>query len=184
MSTQHHGDGGETSLYDGQRISKTDPIFAALGAVDELNSVLGLAISTSPRTEHAMRLAWIQERLFALGSDLANPKGVEHGDWIHHNDVATLDDWLEGYQSSLPPLRHFILPGGIPAAATVNFARAICRRAERETLQLAKEVDLRPEAMIFLNRLSDVLFEMARAMNHDTNTPEREWLGPRDRSDT
>ena len=183
MSTQHHGDGGETSLYDGQRISKTDQIFAALGAVDELNSALGLALSASPRTEHATRLAWIQERLFALGSDLANPERAEYGDWVQHNDVTTLDDWLESYRSSLPQLRHFILPGGTPAAATVNLARAICRRAERETLRLAKEINLRSEANIFLNRLSDVLFEMARAMNHDTETPEREWLGPRDRRD-
>ena len=183
MSTQPHGDGGKTSLYDGQRISKTDQIFAALGAIDELNSALGLAISASPRTEHTMRLAWIQERLFALGSDLANPERAEHGDWIHHNDVTTLGDWLEGYRSSLPPLRHFILPGGTPAAATVNFARAICRRAERETLQVAKEVGIRSESKVFLNRLSEVLFGMARAMNHDTKTPEREWLGPRDRPD-
>lgn len=181
MSAQHHGDGGETSLYGGQRISKTHQIFAALGAVDELNSALGLVLSTCPRDEHAMRLAWIQERLFALGSELANPERATRGDFVDQKDVTTLDEWLESYRSSLPPLRHFILPGGAPTATSVNFGRAICRRAERETLRLGKETSLRPETTIFLNRLSDVLFEMARTINHNAGTPEREWLGPRDR---
>ena len=181
MSNQHHGDGGKTNLYGGPRVSKTHQIFAALGAVDELNSVLGLVLSTYPQDEHATRLAWIQERLFALGSDLANPEHAEHSDFIDQKDVTTLDEWLESYRSSLPPLQHFILPGGAPAAASVNVGRAICRRAERETLRLGKETSIRPEATIFLNRLSDVLFEMARAINHDAGTPEPEWIGPRDR---
>ncbi len=181
MSNQHHGDGGETSLYDGQRISKTHQIFAVLGAIDELNSVIGLVLSSDPSHHHAKRLVWIQERLFTLGSEVANPTHAEHGDIVVHEDVRTLDEWLNTYRSCLPPLRHFILPGGTPTAAHVNIGRSICRRAERETLRLGKEASIRPEVTIFLNRLSDVLFEMARAINHETDTPDREWLGPRDR---
>ena len=181
MTTQHRGDSGETSLYGGQRISKTHQIFAVLGAIDELNSAFGLVLSSDPSHQHAERLVWIQDRLFALGSELANPAHAEHGDFVDQKDVRTLDEWLQAYRSSLPPLRHFILPGGTPTAAGVNLGRSICRRAERETLRLGKEASIRPETTIFLNRLSDVLFEMARAINHEANTTDREWLGPRDR---
>lgn len=181
MSTQHRGDSGETSLYGGQRISKTHQIFAVLGAIDELNSAIGLVLSSDPSHQHAERLVWIQDRLFALGSELANPAHAEHGDFVDQKDVRTLDELLQAYRSSLPPLRHFILPGGTPTAAGVNLGRSICRRAERETLRLGKEASIRPETTIFLNRLSDVLFEMARAINHEANTTDREWLGPRDR---
>ena len=181
MTTQHRGDSGETSLYGGQRISKTHQIFAVLGAIDELNSAIGLVLSSDPSHQHAEKLVWIQDRLFALGSELANPAHAEHGDFVDQKDVRTLDEWLQAYRSSLPPLRHFILPGGTPTAAGVNLGRSICRRAERETLRLGKEASIRPETTIFLNRLSDVLCEMARAINHEANTPDREWLGPRDR---
>ena len=181
MTTQHRGDSGETSLYGGQRISKTHQIFAVLGAIDELNSAIGLVLSSDPSHQHAEKLVWIQDRLFALGSELANPAHAEHGDFVDQKDVRTLDEWLQAYRSSLPPLRHFILPGGTPTAAGVNLGRSICRRAERETLRLGKEASIRPETTIFLNRLSDVLFEMARAINHEANTTDREWLGPRDR---
>ena len=181
MTTQHRGDSGETSLYGGQRISKTHQIFSVLGAIDELNSAIGLVLSSDPSHQHAERLVWIQDRLFALGSELANPAHAEHGDFVDQKDVRTLDELLQAYRSSLPPLRHFILPAGTPTAAGVNLGRSICRRAERETLRLGKEASIRPETTIFLNRLSDVLFEMARAINHEANTPDREWRGPRDR---
>ena len=183
MTRKHHGDRGQTSLFDGARVSKTDARIAALGAVDELNSALGVAMSSCPPGDHLDRLAWIQTRLFTLGSDLANPGGRARGDRITAADTATLDMWLDGYRVDLPPLQHFILPGGTPAAASVNLARTVCRRAEREVFRLASEALVSPDVPVFLNRLSDVLFELARALNHEAGVPENVWLGPRDRPD-
>ncbi len=182
MTRKHHGDQGETSLFDGTRVPKTDLRIAALGAVDETNAAIGLAISACPPDgEHARRLGWVQTRLFALGSDLANPGGRARGDRVTRADVAALDDWLDGYRGTLPPLRNFILPGGAPAAAAVNLARAVCRRAERETFRLDAHAPVRPDVQVFLNRLSDVLFELGRALDHDAGAPDRIWQGPRDR---
>ena len=183
MTRTHHGDQGQTSLFDGARVSKTDARIAALGSVDELNSALGVAMSSCPPGDHLDRLAWMQTRLFTLGSDLANPGGRARGDRITSSDVAALDAWLDGYRTDLPPLQHFILPGGTPAAASVNLARTTCRRAEREVFRLASESAVSPEVPVFLNRLSDVLFELGRALNHEAGVPERVWLGPRDRPD-
>ena len=183
MNRTHHGDQGQTSLFDGARVSKTDGRIAALGAVDELNSALGVAMSTCPPGDHFDRLAWMQTRLFTLGSDLANPGGRARGDHITPANVAALDDWLDGYRADLPPLQHFILPGGTPAAAAVNLARTVCRRAERDVFRLAAGADVSAHVLVFLNRLSDVLFELARALNHEAGVPERVWLGPRDRSE-
>ncbi len=184
MTRKHHGDQGQTSLFDGARVSKTDGRIAALGTVDELNSALGVAMSACPPGDHLDRLAWMQTRLFALGSDLANPGRRARGDRIAPADIATLDEWLERYRADLPPLQHFILPGGTPAAAGVNLARAVCRRAEREVFDLAAQAPVSPHVPVFLNRLGDVLFELARALNHDANVPENIWLGPRDRPES
>lgn len=181
MTRKHHGDQGQTSLFDGERVSKTDGRIAALGAVDELNSALGVAMSACPPGRHLDRLAWVQTRLFALGSDLANPGRRARGDRIAPEDIAALDGWLDGYRADLPPLQHFILPGGSPAAASTNLARAVCRRAEREVFRLAGHAPVSPHVPVFLNRLSDVLFELARALNHEANVPEHVWLGPRSR---
>ena len=181
MTRKHHGDRGQTSLFDGARVSKTDSRIAALGAVDELNSTIGVAMSSCPPGQQMDRLAWIQTRLFTLGSDLANPGGRARGDRIASADIAVLDTWLDEYRADLPPLQHFILPGGTPAAASVNLSRAVCRRAERDVFRLAGQAAVSPHVPVFLNRLSDVLFELARALNHEAGVPEREWLGPRDR---
>jgi len=183
LTRKHHGDRGQTSLFDGARVSKTDGRIAALGSVDELNSALGVAMSSCPPGDHLDRLSWMQIRLFTLGSDLANPGGRARGDRITSSDVAALDTWLAGYRQSLPPLQHFILPGGTPAAASVNLARTVCRRAEREVFRLTSESTVSPYVPVFLNRLSDVLFELARALNHEAGVPENVWLGPRDRPD-
>lgn len=183
MTRKHHGDQGQTSLFDGARVPKTNGRISALGAVDELNSTLGVAMSACQAGDHLDRMAWMQTRLFALGSDLANPGGRDRGDRITAADVETLDAWLDGYRADLPPLQHFILPGGTPAAAGVNLARAVCRRAERDVFRLAAGSAVRPNVPVFLNRLSDVLFELARAFNHEAGVPEHVWLGPRDRPD-
>ena len=181
MTRKHHGDQGETSLFDGARVAKTDARISALWSVDELNSALGVAMSFCPPGDHLDRLAWIQTRLFTLGSDLANPGGRSRGDRVSASDIASLDTWLDRYRADLPPLLHFILSGGTPAAAGVNLARTVCRRAEREVFRLASEAAVSPDVPVFLNRLSDVLFELARALNHEAGVPERVWLGPRDR---
>ena len=181
MTRKHHGDQGQTSLFDGARLSKTDGRIAALGSVDELNSTLGVAMSACPPGDHFDRLAWMQTRLFTLGSDLANPGGRSRGDRITATDIATLDEWLDLCRAALPTLQHFILPGGTPAAAGVNLARTVCRRAEREVFSLSQQAPVNPHVPVFLNRLSDVLFELARALNHDAGVPEHVWLGPRDR---
>jgi cob(I)alamin adenosyltransferase len=181
MTRKHHGDQGQTSLFDGARVSKFDTRIAALGTVDELNAALGVAMSSCPPGQHSDRMAWMQTRLLTLGSDLANPGGRARGDRITPSDVSVLDEWLDAYRAELPLLQHFILPGGTPAAASVNLARTICRRAEREVFSLDSEAAVSPDVPVFLNRLSDVLFELARALNHDADVHEHVWLGPRDR---
>lgn len=181
MPLRHDGDSGTSSLFDGTRSSKTGPRFAALGDVDELNSVLGFAMTFVTGTREHQRLAWVQERLFRMGSDLANPKHRARGDRVVDADVEGLDSWLLEYRSALPPLQHFVMPGGTPAAAAVHVARSVCRRAERTAFALAAQHPVGVPVLVFLNRLSDVLFEMARYLNAAAKVRDEEWLGPRDR---
>ncbi len=178
---RHRGDSGDTSLFDGARVRKTDPRIAAIGDVDELNSVVGLAIALGPGELASARLAWTQERLLRLGAELANPGGRARSDVIRDEDVATLNEWLLGYRDTLPALENFVLPGGTPAAAAVQLARATCRRAERSAFGLTAAHPVQAPALVFLNRLSDVLFEMARAVNAEAGVGDTRWLGPRQR---
>ncbi len=178
---RHYGDEGDTSLFDGARVPKTDLRIAALGDVDELNSVVGLVASLVPAGRERERLAWVQQRLFSMGAELANPGGRARSDRVTKEDVGRLDDWLESYRASLPPLQHFILPGGSAAGAAAQVARSVCRRAERSAYRLAQPHPIDPAARWFLNRLSDVLFELARQLNVDAGFREVEWRGPRDR---
>ncbi len=182
---RHHGDTGETSLYGGARISKSDARIELLGDVDELNSAIGVVLTLCADTPQHERLTWVQERLFRMGSDLANPAGREGGDAIGRADVETLDRWLQDARDSLPRLRHFVMPGGTPPAAATHVARAVCRRAERSACRLdqASGVKVNPDVLAFLNRLSDVLFEMSRQLNVRAGSRDVEWLGPRDRTE-
>ena len=165
------GDRGETSLGDGSRVSKLDPRVRAYGDVDELNSLVGWAAVVSPDA----RLARIQNELFDLGADLSVP--YEDGDGrlrIDQEAVDRLEHDCDEVNAGLPELRSFVLPGGSEPAARLHVARAVCRRAERAVLAAAEECPVNPLAAIYLNRLSDLLFILAR----DANPPDAEplWL--------
>jgi cob(I)alamin adenosyltransferase len=156
------GDAGKTSLGDGSRVSKLDPLVRAYGAVDELNSIVGWA-----RLEvDDERLARIQNELFDVGADLSVP--YAEGDArlrITQDAIDRLEHDCDEANASLPELRSFVLPGGSEAAARLHVARATCRRAEREVLAVHAQRPLNPLAPIYLNRLSDLLFILARAAN-------------------
>lgn len=171
------GDRGETSLFDGTRVAKNDPRVAAYGEVDEVQAALGVALAANLDRELADMLIALQRDLFALGARLADPshriaprvsKVV-----INEESIARLEGWIDGLESELSPLRHFILAGGSPAGAALHLARTVCRRAERATLSLGEGVD--PIILVYLNRLSDLLFVMARAANHRAGVVETAW---------
>ena len=162
------GDGGETSLGDLSRVSKLDPLVRAYGVVDELNSVVGWALVAAPDS----RLVRIQNELFDLGADLCVP--FEEGDGRLRIDQAAIDRLeadCDEANAPLPPLRSFVLPGGSEAAARLHVARTVCRRTEREVLAAGRERALNPLAAVYLNRLSDLLFILARAANSGSAEP-------------
>jgi cob(I)alamin adenosyltransferase len=156
------GDKGETSLGDGSRVSKLDPRVTAMGDVDELNSLLGLA----------GRLDHIQNELFDLGADLSVPFGVEDRLRITDEAIDRLEQEIDEANALLPELKSFVLPGGSERAAQLFFARAVCRRAERAVLGVA---DTNPLCAVYLNRLSDLLFVLARAANSEAGVEGPLW---------
>jgi cob(I)alamin adenosyltransferase len=172
------GDRGETSLFDGTRVPKTDPRVAAYGDVDELQAVLGVCASQSVGTEILDMIVAIQRDLFALGARLADPShriaARVSKVIVDDASVARLEAWIDRLDAALPPLRHFILSGGAPAGAALHLARTVCRRAERSVLMLGAG-DVEPAVLTYLNRLSDLLFMMARAVNHRAGVSETEW---------
>lgn len=172
------GDDGETALFDGTRVPKSDARVAAYGDVDELNATIGLARSTllTQDTQLVEMLEQIQRDLFALGSRLADP-AHKIADRVAKAavaaaDISRLEGWIDLLETELPPLRRFILPGGSPAGATLHVARTVCRRAERAMVALG---GLDRDLLVYVNRLSDLLFVMARAVNKRAGTPEVEW---------
>jgi cob(I)alamin adenosyltransferase len=162
------GDSGETGLGDGSRVPKDHPRIAAIGAVDELNAVLGLV----PSADHseAPSLRAIQNDLFDLGADLCVPPVTNEKPAdrlrISPEHVGRLEQLIERLNASLPPLNSFILPGGLPAAAWCHLARTVCRRAERDVVTLMRSEPVNPHVLIYLNRLSDFLFVLSRALNN------------------
>lgn len=168
------GDDGSTSLADGERRLKSDLRVASYGTVDELNAVLGLArLSTTGHAPLDGMLARIQNDLFDLGADLANPprEGEAEGSALRmvQAQVDRLESELDALNEPIPPLRSFVLPGGSPAAAALHLARTVCRRAERLMVELARQPDesVSAPALRYVNRLSDFLFVAARAANDD-----------------
>jgi cob(I)alamin adenosyltransferase len=162
------GDAGETGLVDGSRILKDHPRAQAIGDVDELNSAIGLAIVHVPAEEARAMLGRIQNELFDLGADLATPgEDFTPSDMtlrVVQAQIDRLEAEIDAMNAGLPPLRSFILPGGGEGAAHVHLARVIARRAERSVVTAAREVALNPLARIYLNRLSDHLFVLARML--------------------
>ena len=177
------GDDGTTGLFGGERVGKDHPRVEAYGTVDELNACLGLAAACcSPTDAWARRLletlGRIQSRLFDIGADLATPPGSKHEERIERvsaDHVREAETWIDGIDSENEPLREFILPGGSPLAAQLHLARAVCRRAERQVVRLAAEGPLRSDLLAYLNRLSDLLFTLARAANVAAGVPEVTW---------
>ena len=155
------GDRGETSLGDGSRVSKLDPLLRAYGAVDELNSVVGW---TQVETRDP-RLERVQNELFDLGADLSVPVAVEGRLRVTQEQVDALEAACDEWNAGLPALKSFVLPGGTEAASRLHLARTICRRAEREALAADREHGVNPQALAYLNRLSDLLFILARKAN-------------------
>lgn len=176
------GDSGETGLADGRRLGKDHPRVEAMGSVDELNSQIGVLLAglqPHPQLERVSRtLEPIQHRLFDLGGELAVP-GQQI---IDAQDVAALEAEIDFYNAELEPLKNFILPGGSQGIALAHLARSVCRRAERRYLTLAAVEDVNQQARIYLNRLSDLLFVVARTIARLQGTPEVLWQ-PKPRPD-
>ena len=176
------GDSGETGLFDGTRVPKSDPRVAAYGDVDEVNAWLGFVRArVVDQADVADMLAQIQRDLFALGARLADPRGkiadrvtkIEIG----ADSIARLESWIDRLDAALPPLRRFILAGGSEAGSALHVARTVCRRAERAMVALHEQTGatLESELIVYVNRLSDLLFVMARAVNARAASPEIEW---------
>jgi cob(I)alamin adenosyltransferase len=173
------GDGGETGLFGGMRVSKNDPLVQVYGTIDELNAALGLAHGVCHASQKA-QLQELQSDLFVLGAELACAPGKTDKlrlRLIDAEDSVRLERWIDAAEEELPQLSNFVLPGGSPGAAHLHLARAICRRAEREFVGVQQRLGLRPELGIFLNRLSDLLFVLARQANARAELPDVLWQG-------
>jgi len=179
------GDKGETSLFTGQRVPKTDPFIEALGTVDECNSALGTAISFLPESSEIAsvreQLEIIQHALFDVGAALATPRTRAATNKLEktrfdREEIEQLEKWIDKMEAELPPLHAFILPGGHPAGAALHLARSMCRRAERRVLPLYQEADVTDTVLIYLNRLSDYLFSVSRYVNFLVKRPETKWI--------
>ena len=169
------GDAGETSLGDGSRVSKLDPRIAAFGTTDELNSLIGVVLASDCPAELRGPLGRIQNELFDVGADLCVPLEVEGRLRVEQPMVDRLEAQCDAFNDDLPELKSFVLPGGTTAAAGLHVARTVCRRAERETLVAAGAHDVNPLVAVYLNRLSDLLFILARAANALAGTDEPLW---------
>lgn len=172
------GDSGETSLFDGTRVPKTDPRVAAYGEVDELQAAIGVARAAGLDPDLDEMCVTLQRDLFAVGARLADPRHkiasrVEKA-VVTEAHVSALEQWIDRLDGEIPELRHFILSGGSPAGAQLHLARAVARRAERAALSLGPDA-VEPTVIVYLNRVSDLLFTMARAANHRAGLPETQW---------
>ncbi len=165
------GDSGETGLGDGARVPKDHPRVAAYGSVDELNAVLGLLLAQCPDVPEAALLRGIQNDLFDVGADLCVPQPADETPGkrlrVRPEQAARLEPAIDRLNESLAPLTSFVLPGGSPASAWCHLARTVCRRAERDVITLAHTETVNPQVIVYLNRLSDCLFVLARVCNRN-----------------
>lgn len=177
------GDAGETGLFGGGRVPKDDPRVRAYGTIDELNAVIGVARAAGPPPEIDGILERLQHQLFDLGAELATPDRASpaagHVARVAPERVLALEQDIDRFEAWLPPLRQFVLPGGTPAAAALHHARTVARRAEREIVRLAGREPINPELLKYANRLSDLLFVLARAANHAAGRPDVGWTSSR-----
>lgn len=172
------GDGGSTGLYGADRVSKAHVRVEAYGTVDELNSAIGLARAAGAGELDA-DLEYLQNALFDVGADLATRSGGAYEKNLSRmdaQDVAHLEALIDRYQEAAPPFTGFVHPGGTFAAAALHLARTVARRAEREVIRLMQEEEANPHVQVYLNRLSDLLFVMARAANQAAGVSEEAWL--------
>ena len=183
------GDQGKTSLFGGQRVSKADVRVEAYGSVDELNAAIGLA---EPFIEDAEISGWlrqIQSRLFDVGADLATPQAdtlehtQAHVQRVQEAWIEELENVINVAESNLGPLTSFVLPGGTPGAAALHVARTVCRRAERRVVALSQQDEINPAVLMYLNRLSDLLFVLARLVNQQAGQQEIRWSSARNADD-
>jgi cob(I)alamin adenosyltransferase len=171
------GDAGETGRFGGLRVQKDSLRVGAYGTVDELNAAIGLAASTA-RPRQQSKLSHIQNDLFVLGAELAcAPDKIDKlgMSLLGEPDSARLEDWIDESEGRVEPLRSFVLPGGCTAAAQLHLARTVCRRAEREVLSLGRSESVRREPCVYLNRLSDLLFVLARCENAEAGVADVPW---------
>lgn len=172
------GDGGDTRLFDGTRVRKHDDRVEAYGAVDELNSFIGAAVAFLEDGELTAMLAAIQKDLFSVGAQLADPgfKDQSRAKFkLPAERIAALETAIDTFETELPPLRQFILSGGGQAGALLHVARTVCRRAERLVVSLSEKIEVNPDLIVYLNRLSDFLFVIARVVNHRQGKQEILW---------
>jgi cob(I)alamin adenosyltransferase len=175
------GDDGTTGLFGGGRVAKDSLRIESYGAVDELNSMIGLARAHPLGAEHDTLLGMVQEQLFVVGADLATPRANERKNLavmrVTTAEITCLEQAIDKMEVGLPALKNFIMPGGSPSGASLHLARTICRRAERRVAALMHlEPDVGDLPLQYLNRLSDFLFVIARAVNHDAEVPEKPWM--------
>jgi cob(I)alamin adenosyltransferase len=173
------GDAGSTGLYGGARVDKDDPRVEAYGTVDETNAVIGTARAASPPEAVERVLAELQADLFVLGAELACVAGKEDKlrmRLLDASDITRLESAIDDAEATLEPLQSFVLPGGSTAAAALHHARTVCRRAERRVLAAGRAAPVRPEILVYLNRLSDLLFVLARRANRDAGVADEPWL--------
>ena len=174
------GDGGETGLFGGGRVPKDDRRVAAYGEVDELNAALGLALALEPRAFARDLLELVQRDLFTIGAELASPDPAKlvkalPGPRLGDARVEALEDAIDRAEATLAPLKNFILPGGSSKAAALQLGRAVCRRAERAVVTLSREAAVSPAILKYVNRLSDLLFVLARAANAAAGLSDVPW---------
>lgn len=174
-----HGDNGHTALFGGAHVPKSDPRVCAYGEVDECNAAIGVIIAQCAEDEIVDMLRQIQSELFTLGAELATAEGHTAGPGIDDAHIAQLEHWIDAASQKVSPLRNFVLPGGTETAAALHVARTVCRRAERATVALSVQQSVRPAVVIYLNRLSDLLFALARLANHKTGVADIPWIAPK-----
>ncbi|MBI5051628.1 cob(I)yrinic acid a,c-diamide adenosyltransferase [Candidatus Micrarchaeota archaeon] len=169
------GDRGQTSLLGGKTVDKDDPRVEAYGSVDELNAILGVVLSSKEGSEIAALILEIQNDLFVIGSELASAEKPSVR--LKSTRVGELELAINEIEELVPPLRNFILPGGTEAASLLHLARTVCRRAERKVISLNKISPVNPDIIVYLNRLSDLLFMLARKINYKKKKEEKIWRG-------